>query len=386
MSPSPRGHGGKPHHQTLHATTTTATPADTTPLAKSRATSRRTSRALHLHNPAAIPQHLRVLGDQEVLRLHTSATTQRIWLATLVQAATLGEGVRDFLYDAFLHVARPERPPLATPESKSPPPEGDGVSVPLIDWGRRLVGQPEPGLVDTKGRTRCQEPNMAHSPASTTPTNTIAWEMRTWVDSVTSLSNFRYHVPGNVPTPDNQPPAPSWYMTFMYKRHYNLSTTHYHAPTDTWMVYGTNFLLPANYTPPPHNPGHDMYTREDEPDDPHIWGRWERRSLDALLSIRSRNQGLGRAMYCLAKWTQRTWQMPAEQCMWKVTLRPKQRKAPLNCTGPIPPRPATIQLCLYMVAARLMTVLWPGPDTPTGNYPHLTEEDMPGIQRCFFGK
>ena len=32
----------------------------------------------------------------------------------------------------------------------------------------------------------------------------------------------------------------------------------------------------------------------------------------------------------------------------------------------------------------LMTLLWPGPDTPTQNYPHLTEEDMPGIQRCFF--
>ena len=30
-----------------------------------------------------------------------------------------------------------------------------------------------------------------------------------------------------------------------------------------------------------------------------------------------------------------------------------------------------------------MAMLWPGPDTPTQNYPHLTEEDMPGIQRCF---
>ena len=36
-----------------------------------------------------------------------------------------------------------------------------------------------------------------------------------------------------------------------------------------------------------------------------------------------------------------------------------------------------------MVAARLMALLWPGPDTPTQNYPHLTEEDMPGIRRCF---
>ena len=38
-----------------------------------------------------------------------------------------------------------------------------------------------------------------------------------------------------------------------------------------------------------------------------------------------------------------------------------------------------------MVAARLATLLWPGPDTPNQHYPHLTEEDMPGIYRCFVG-
>ena len=70
--------------------------------------------------------------------------------------------------------------------------------------------------------------------------------------------------------------------------------------------------------------------------------------------------------------------------MWKVTLRPKQREAPRNLMVPTPLRPTTLQLCLYMVAARLMTLLWPGPDTPTPNYPHLTEEDMSGIKRCFF--
>ena len=37
-----------------------------------------------------------------------------------------------------------------------------------------------------------------------------------------------------------------------------------------------------------------------------------------------------------------------------------------------------------MVATRLMALLWPGPDSPIQNYPHLTEEDMHGIQRCFF--
>ena len=110
----------------------------------------------------------------------------------------------------------------------------------------------------------------------------------------------------------------------------------------------------------------------------HIWGTWERRYLDTLLSIRSANQGLGRAMYCLAKWTQRTWEISTDCLLWKVTLRPQQREAPPNRRGPTPPRPTTSQLCPYMVAARLMALLWPGPDTPTENYPHLTEEDMPG--------
>ena len=63
---------------------------------------------------------------------------------------------------------------------------------------------------------------------------------------------------------------------------------------------------------------------------------------------------------------------------------PQQREAPLNRRGPPPTRPTTPQLCLYMVAARLMALLWPGPDTPIQNYPHLTEEDMSGIRRCFF--
>ena len=50
----------------------------------------------------------------------------------------------------------------------------------------------------------------------------------------------------------------------------------------------------------------------------------------------------------------------------------------------MPPRPTSLQLWPYMVAARLMSMLWPGPDSRNQNYPHLTEEDMLGIQRCFF--
>ena len=101
-----------------------------------------------------------------MLRLHTTDTTQRILAATLVQTAKLGEGVRDFLFDAFLNVVRHERPPRATPDGESLLPTGDQVWVPAINWGRHLVRQPEPRQVDTKGRTRYHEPNISHRHAS----------------------------------------------------------------------------------------------------------------------------------------------------------------------------------------------------------------------------
>ena len=47
----------------------------------------------------------------------------------------------------------------------------------------------------------------------------------------------------------------------------------------------------------------------------------------------------------------------------------------LNSTEPSPPHPTIMRLCPLMVAARLMTLLWPGP--------HITQEEMPGTQRCF---
>ena len=144
-----------------------------------------------------------------MLRLHTFGTTQRVQAATLVQPAILGKGVRDFLFDAFLHVALHDRPPLATPDGESPPPTGSQIWVPPINWGRHLVGHAMPGRVDTKGRTRYHEPNMAHPPPSTTPSDSKEWESETWVSQMASLSNFRDHVPGDVPTPDNQQPASS---------------------------------------------------------------------------------------------------------------------------------------------------------------------------------
>ena len=185
-----------------------------------------------------------------------------------------------------------------------------------------------PGRLDTKGRTLYHEPNMAQPPPSATPSDTKAWERETWVDRMASLSTFRDHVPGDVPTPNNQQPAPPTYMTLMYNIHYTLSNTHYHAPTGHWVVQGTDTLLPADYAPPPHNPGPDTYTREDEPNDPHIWGTWERRSLDTLLSIRSRNQDLGKAMHRLAKWTVRTSEIPMDRWLWNVTLLPSRGRLP----------------------------------------------------------
>ena len=136
MSPPSRRRHKKPNHQTPHATMTTS-PPNQHPPPPSHPTPPAAAPAepWALHHPAAVTQHLRGLGDQEVLRLHTSGTTQRILAATLVQAATRGEGVRDFLLDVFLHIARHDRPPLATPDGESPPPTGDRIWVPPIDWG-----------------------------------------------------------------------------------------------------------------------------------------------------------------------------------------------------------------------------------------------------------
>ena len=111
-----------------------------------------------------------------MLRLHTTGTTQRIRANTLVQAATLRKSVRDFLFDAFLHVARHDRPQRATTDGESRPLMGSRIWVPPIDWGRHLVGHPVPEWDSTQGRTRYREPNMAHPPPSATPDNRKEWE------------------------------------------------------------------------------------------------------------------------------------------------------------------------------------------------------------------
>ena len=67
----------------------------------------------------------------------------------------------------------------------------------------------------TKGRTHWCEPNMALPAPSTTQTDNMAWERRTLVDRVASLSNTRDHVPGDVPEPDKNQLAFSTHMTLM---------------------------------------------------------------------------------------------------------------------------------------------------------------------------
>ena len=187
--------------------------------------------------------------------------------------------------------------------------------------------------------------------------DTKEWEQETWVARMASLSNLRHHVPGDIPSPDDRQPAPSTYMTLMYNLHYTLSATHYHAPTGHGVVHGTDFLLPANYAPPPHNPGLNTYAREDEPDDPHLWGTWERKSLDTLLSIRSGNQALVGRCIALPSGPNGPGGAPRTGGCERSRCARSRGRPPQNRRGPTPPRPTTLQLCPYMVAARLMALL-----------------------------
>ena len=185
--------------------------------------------------------------------------------------------------------------------------------------------------------------------------------------------------PGRSPHP-RQPAASPLHVHDPHVEH-TVHPLHHPVPRTNWPLGRTGHRLPRPCRlcpPPPPKTQAPTRTREDKPDDPHIWGTWENKSLDTLLSISSGNEGLGRAMYCLAKWTQRTWGIPTDRWLWKVTLRPLQLEAPPNRKGPTLPRPTALQLYPYMVAPRLMALLWPGPDTPTQNYPHHTEEDKPG--------
>ena len=77
--------------------------------------------ALTLNNPPGVRRYLQAVGKhQDVLRVGCAGNTQPIRASTLVFVATLGKGVRTFLYDALLYVARHERAPRVTPGWRAP--------------------------------------------------------------------------------------------------------------------------------------------------------------------------------------------------------------------------------------------------------------------------
>ena len=300
-SPPSRGQQGKPHHQIPHATTTTTIPNPHHP-------PRHAPDHQPLHRPSPTPS-TSPQQDQEALRLHTSGTTQHIRASTLVQAADLGEGVRDFLFDAFLHVARQERPQLATPDGESPLTTGDRVWVPPIDLGARPCWTRRAGAGGHQGPHPL--PRARHGPPPTQhhPDRHQGVEKGGMGRPCGLPEQLQRPRPGRRPDP-RQPAASPLHVHDPHVQQ-TLHPLHHPLPRTSRDLDGPRHRLPPprQLRPPPLSaqPSPDTYTREDKPDDPHIWGTWEGMSLDTLLSIRSRNQDLGRAMYCLAKWTQPTW-------------------------------------------------------------------------------
>ena len=185
------------------------------------------------------------------------------------QAGTHPRHVED-TFDAFVHVVPQDRPPLITTDGESLPPTGDRIWVHPIDWGRHLVGYPMPGRVDTKGRYRYHQHEMAHPPPSATPSDTKEWERETWVAQMASLSTLRHHVPGDDPTPRRPAASP----LHVHDRHVQsaLHPLHHPVPRTNWPLGGARPQLPPprRLRPPPHNPVPDTYTREDEPDNCHL--------------------------------------------------------------------------------------------------------------------
>ena len=117
-----------------------------------------------LHNAPAVLQRLRAVGgNQEALRVRTSGTTPPIRAATLVQAATLGQGVRDFLFDAFLHVARHERPRSPSPTANARPPRETASGCPPSIGGGTLSETPA-GAGDLHGPHPLPRPRHGATP------------------------------------------------------------------------------------------------------------------------------------------------------------------------------------------------------------------------------
>ena len=142
-SPASRGHQEKPHHQTPHATMTTTPPNPHHP-----------PHSIPHHQPPHWPSPTPYRTPQRYGSTSGGSETRRCYASTppappnasrhptLVQATTLGEGVRDFLFDAFLHVARHVHPPLATRDGESPPPTGTESGCPASTGGDTLSDTP----------------------------------------------------------------------------------------------------------------------------------------------------------------------------------------------------------------------------------------------------
>ena len=77
-----------------------------------------------------------------MLHLHIPGTTQRMRGATLVQGATLGEGVRDFLFDAFLYVADTSAPSSLPLTARARPPQGTESGCAPLTGGDTLLDTP----------------------------------------------------------------------------------------------------------------------------------------------------------------------------------------------------------------------------------------------------
>ena len=152
-----------------------------------------------------------------------------------------------------------------------------------------------------------------------------------------------------------------------------------------WVVHGTDSLLPANYAPPPHTtqastrtPGGTSRTT------PTSGARgnaspWTRCSTSAAAT----RALVGRCI-ALASGPNGPGGCPGTGGCGRSRCAPSRvrpprtaRDQPLHAPPPYSSVRTWWQPASWRCSGR-------APHTPTQNYPHLMEEDMPGIQRCFF--
>ena len=176
--------------------------------------------------------------------------------------------------------------------------------------------------------------------------------------------------PGRRPRPRQPAASPSTHMTLMRNIHYTLSTTHYHAPTCTWVIHGTDSHLPAHYPPPPRTtraptrtPGRTS-RRTPTSGARGSAGPWRCCSPSAA-STRT----LARRCMALRNGPNGPGRSPGSSECGRSHCAPSRERPPRNRLGLSPPPPTTLQLCAYMLAACLMALLGPGPDTPPKTTP-----------------